>query len=238
MYGCDYAAAMPDTPQVVIPLRSFDAGKSRLSAVLDVSARQALITAMLTDVLDAVFGCRLNDVVIAACGEHAMAVANRLGVRALSDETPNGGLNAALTRTLKTGLVGGRTTMIVAADLPRIRTTDLTAVLASQAPVVIAPTHDAGTAVLLQRPPAIIPLAYGANSAFRHAANAQALGLGVVQVRREGLLGDLDTPADLARAIADVTARHVPAPLGRHTQTVLEAMPRRARNAATLPPQT
>ncbi|MEX2533724.1 MAG: 2-phospho-L-lactate guanylyltransferase [Nitriliruptoraceae bacterium] len=230
---------MPDVSRVVIPLRSFDAGKSRLSPVLDVSARQALIEAMLTDVLHAVSGSGATDVVIAACGDHAVSLARTLGVRVISDETPGGGLNAALTRVLATGSYTGQSVMIVAADLPRITADDLAALTAGPASVVIAPTHDDGTAVLLQRPQAQITLAYGAKSARAHALNATAAGCDVTSVRRDGLLYDLDTPVDLATALRDVDEPSlVAAPLGRHTQTVLDTMPRAAMNAATLPPQT
>lgn len=229
---------MPDVPRVVIPLRSFDAGKSRLSQVLDVSARQALIEAMLTDVLHAVRSSGATDVVIAACGDHAVSLARTLGLPVISDERPGGGLNAALTRVLATVSYTDQSVMIVAADLPRITADDLAAVTARPASVVIAPTHDDGTAVLLQRPPSQITLAYGAKSASAHAINATAAGRTVASVRRDGLLYDLDTPADLATALRDVYDPLVTAPLGRHTQTVLDAMPREAMNAATLPPQT
>jgi len=229
---------MPDVPRVVIPLRSFDAGKSRLSQVLTVTARQALIEAMLTDVIDAVRNSGVTDVVIAACGDHAVSLARTLKVAAISDEAAGGGLNAALRRVLATGCGTDQSVMIVAADLPRISADDLACVTASQASVVIAATHDAGTAVLLQRPPAQITLAYGVKSALTHAYNATSAGCDVATVRRDGLLYDLDTPADLAAALRDVDNPLVSAPLGRHTQQVLGGMPRAAMNAATLPPQT
>lgn len=229
---------MSDMPRVVIPLRSFDAGKSRLSEVLDVAARQALIEAMLTDVLSAVEGSGVSDVVIAACGEHAMTLANRLGVASVADGATGGGLNAALTRVLATGKDATRPVMIVAADLPRASASDLLAVMGSDAPVVLAPTHDAGTAVLLQRSPTAIPLAYGPASATKHAALATTAGIGVVTVNRDGLLYDLDTPADLFTAFLDATNTAATVPLGSHTRRVLQAIPQAALNAATLPPQT
>jgi len=225
---------MLDTPLIVIPLRSVDAGKSRLSTVLDVATRQALIEAMLADVLHAVTTCGGTDVVIAACGDHAAGLAQRFGVPWVRDEAHAGGLNQALGDVVAAAQKTHADVMIVAADLPRITAADLDAVLSSDAPIVIAPTHDDGTAVLRQRPPAAFALAYGPGSATKHAAYGRAAGLSTHVLHRDGLLYDLDTPEDLFEAHALTGVADTP--LGAQTARVLAAISRLDTNAATLWP--
>jgi len=227
---------MSGAPLAIIPLRSFDAGKSRLSAVLDVAARQALIEAMLCDVLAALTLSGITDVQVAACGEHAAEVAARLGVPAVRDESRTGGLNRALSDVVAAARRTHHTVVIVAADLPRISGADLVDVLEAPTPVVIAPTHDNGTAVLRLSPADVIPLAYGPQSATIHAHRAKACGRQVTVLRRASLLYDLDTPADLEYAYRQAIGEIAAGTLGAHTRRSLAGMPPTVLNAATLPP--
>lgn len=220
-------------PRVLIPLRSLDAGKSRLSAVLTVAERQALIEAMLTDVITAVHGAELFDVVLAANGRHATELADRLGIPWIPDSNATNGLNAALHAAIRRDATTHPELMIVAADLPFINASDLRAVVAATGDVVIAPTHDGGTAVLKLRPPGVIQLAYGRDSAAQHAAHAAAVGAHVSVVNRPGFAFDLDTPGDLIDAVARCAAEPSDSARGTHTRGVL--MRRQGNTTATLP---
>ena len=225
---------MSVAPVALIPLRSFDAGKSRLSGLLDVAQRQALIEAMMTDVVAAVSNAGVTDFLVATCGDHAAGVAARLGVPAVHDATNDGGLNRALSAAVAT--LSCERVLIVAADLPRVTAADITAVMHADTPVVVAKTHDDGTAVLAFSPLRPFGLAYGPQSAVTHAVRAQADGQRVSVLERAGLMFDLDTPEDLTRAYRQVAEDcDVPA-VGVHTRRVLAGLPRSVVGAATLPP--
>lgn len=222
---------MPTLPPVVIPLRSFDAGKSRLSDVFDVATRQALIEAMLADVLAALDGAGFTDVTIAACGAHAADLAGQFQVPFLADDDNAGGLNAALSAACDRTANRATQVMIVAADLPCVQADDFLAVTACDTPVVVCPTHDDGTAVMRLSLPGRFSLAYGPQSALKHHDAAADAGLAVTVLHRDGFTWDLDTPKDLARLIGDDAQA---ATLGVNTRRVL--MSQDVQGAAKISP--
>lgn len=209
---------MPTLPPVVIPLRSFDAGKSRLSDVFDVTTRQALIEAMLADVLAALDRAGLTDVTIAACGAHAAQLATQFGVPHLIDDQDTTGLSAALSAACDVIADRSDQVLIVAADLPCVQAHDFLAVNACETPVVVCPTHDDGTAVMRLSLPRRFSLAYGSQSALKHHDAATHAGCAVTLLHRDGFTWDLDTPQDLAGLLGDDTKA---ATLGVNTRRVL-----------------
>lgn len=180
---------------VVIPIRSFDAGKSRLGPRLEAARRGDLLREM-------------AEAVVAAAGPLPVAVvsaapevrtwARSLGVAVLDDP---GGLDAAAAAGVAWAGGAGFIRVVVAhADLPLA--TDLAPLVADgSCPVVTAvPCHrDDGTPVLsLPTSAGGFAFAYGPGSFRRHAAAARAAGL-AFRVLRDARLGwDVDTADDLA----------------------------------------
>lgn len=180
----------------LVPLRSPGEGKTRLGAELSPKERAALALAMLADVAAALRSVPLDEVVVAASGRQAAVSVARLGLKAFLDPPEGDGLDAALDTACRR--FGAEVTLlVVAADLPRLRPADVAAVIERPEPVVVAPASDGGTAVLLRRPPQVIPSAYGAGSAARHLRLATDRGLAVATVDRAALRHDIDTWEDL-----------------------------------------
>ncbi len=96
--------------------------------------------------------------------------------------------------------------LVALGDLPLLRCADIDRVVeAGHAhPVVLVPSADGGTALLLRSPPRRIPARFGPNSAARHEAAARAAGLEAFQLDALDELSriDLDTPDDAARILA------------------------------------
>ena len=114
---------------------------------------------------------------------------------------PERGLNAALEHVLRSPWCEGRDVLIVAADLPWVRPSDVAALLSAGRPerLVLAPSKDGlGTGALLIPRGVRFPPAFGAGSCAAHRTAAERLGLQVVEVSRPGLAFDLDAPEDLA----------------------------------------
>lgn len=217
------------TPIVaVVPLRAPGEGMTRLEGRLMRSERAALASAMLADVSRALHGGGVNRIVVAAGGPAAAASARALGLDATLDPPSSSDINVALRAALpRLGTVG--TLLVVTADLPLLSPTDVADMLATDAQVAVAAAEDGGTAMLLRRPPSVIPTAYGEGSAARHMRLGRAAGVTTVSKNLPSCKFDLDTFEDLL-ALLDK-------PVGGATGQVLNKLrPRleRARERITL----
>jgi 2-phospho-L-lactate guanylyltransferase len=178
---------------VVVPVRTFLGGKSRLSH-LSVEARARLLR-------------RTAEAVVRAAGDLPVAVvsdasevrawAASLGLALLDDP---GCLDGAAATGLRWATELGASRVVVAhADLPLARTF-LPLTRDGPQPVVTAvPCHrDDGTPVLSVPSGCDFRFAYGSGSFRRHAAEARRLGLGFRVVRDRLLARDVDVPDDLS----------------------------------------
>ena len=195
-------ASKPDVVAVV-PVRGLPAGKRRLAALLDVDDRNALVLAMLDDVVAALVTAESIDrVVIASRDSEARDEAARLNVGFLDQTELRLGYNRAVSFAQE-ALSDAGALLIVPADVPLI-TPDAVDLAVSSAPdgpaVVVAPAHNGGTNGLYLRPPDVIAPQFGPSSARAHAQSAAAAGEAGVPFREARIdvwAFDLDTPADL-----------------------------------------
>lgn len=199
------------TASVVIPIRSFEAGKSRLGTQLDAGRRADLLRGMAENVVAA---AGTMPVAVVSNAREVRRWAAALGLTVLDDP---GTLDLAAAAGLGWAAAAGFGRVVVAhADLPLA--TSLAPVAADGArPVVTAvPCHrDDGTPVLsLPTTATNFVFAYGPGSFRRHAASARAAGL-AFRVRRDGRLGrDVDAPEDLVGLPAGLGAPGLRALLG------------------------
>ncbi len=172
---------------VVIPFRA--GGKSRLPEEL----RSDVALAMLGDVVEAAVACA--DVRVVTSDPAGRLVARDLGAVPVDD--PGEGQGAAVAAGLE-GADG--IALVVNADVPRVRPSDLAAVAVPPrlGRVAIVPASDGTTNALgLPYPEVFAPL-YGPGSAGRFCAQAVALGLDFEELELPNLVRDVDTVADLA----------------------------------------
>lgn len=188
----------------IVPAKMLEQAKTRLAQALSPAERQTLSLAMLRDVLSALKGAENLDHVAVITADAALAAtASAMRVEVIAERTT--GQNEALAAGVAYAREqGADTVLIVSADLPLLSAATVEqiierALLAEQYPLVLlAPSHDgAGTNAMLQRPPGIIPLLFGANSLERHQQAAAEYGMPVELFRAEGLAFDVDLPADL-----------------------------------------
>jgi 2-phospho-L-lactate/phosphoenolpyruvate guanylyltransferase len=198
----------------LVPLRDPGLGKTRLRGVLSSERRAALAGAMLADVVAALRDADVAQITVAAGGHAAAAAASALGVDVSLDPPGTRGLDGALAAAAQR-LGHACELLVVAADLPELTGEDVLRVLRADAEVVVAPTQGGGTGGLVRRPGDRIVTGYGANSAARHLAFAEAAGASAATVRTAGFLADVDTEDDLAR----LNARR---PLGPATTRLLD----------------
>jgi 2-phospho-L-lactate guanylyltransferase len=194
----------------VVPLRDGVSGKSRLAAVLDAGSRRRLIRVLARHVvatlLDADGIGRV--VVVTADPVFTRETLAGLEVEVLEQPADRPGLNAALEHArdvLAAGDAGVRGAgpgrlLVAHADLPALSPADVEAILAEDAPVVVATDRNrSGTNLLLLPAGDARPgfaFRFGAGSLAAHLAEAEAHGLGVMVVHRPGTAVDLDTTDD------------------------------------------
>ncbi len=179
------------TVLVVVPIRSFRLGKTRLAAELPPQRRQELGAQLARTVISAIDGAGLRAAVVTADDEVA-AWATDCQLRLVID--PGGGLDAACRAGVEAA--GPSRWAVVHGDLPLVTTRDFEVIahLVRAGRDVIAPSSDGGTTLLSARRP--VEFAYGPASFHRHLLRLD----NPVIVARRGLLHDLDTRADFDSA--------------------------------------
>jgi 2-phospho-L-lactate guanylyltransferase len=188
---------------LAVPLKSPDLAKSRLRAILSPSEREALSLGMFEDVLDACLAQPGWHVWAISRDGVALDVASRKGALAVPELGES--LLDAVRQVERAVRADSATLAVVLADLPLITGPALGRVLARSAamPVVAVPAgSDAGTNVLIRRPPAVIPAKFGRASFSRHRLAAYRAGVTFDEARSVELGFDLDGPADLAKLLA------------------------------------
>jgi 2-phospho-L-lactate/phosphoenolpyruvate guanylyltransferase len=188
----------------VVPLRDGVSGKSRLAAVLDAGSRRRLIRVLARHVVTTLLAADGIERVVVVTADPAFTRETLAGlaVEVLEQPADRPGLNAALEHAREVLAAGSAGRLLVAhADLPALSPGDVAAILAEDAPVVIATDRNrSGTNLLL------LPVEDGAGRRFRfrfgagslaaHLAEAEAHGLDVRVVYRPGTAVDLDTTDD------------------------------------------
>jgi 2-phospho-L-lactate/phosphoenolpyruvate guanylyltransferase len=187
----------------IIPVKEFDGAKHRLSDLLSPPERRRLAEVMLTDVLDAVVGCRnLAGVLIVTIDPRATALGEKIGARILTEgarDGHTGSVNAGrriLAREGRSGII------TLPGDIPAVRAGEIDAVLSAHraAPsFTISPAHDdLGSNAVVCSPPEQVALRFGDNSYFPHLDAARRQGIEPTVIRQPGIAMDIDHPLDLA----------------------------------------
>jgi len=205
---------------VLIPMKPLAGAKERLAPALNPDERRRLSLAMLADVVAAAQG--FSNVWVLNSDAEAERLAIEAGVGSVPDPAPGGGLNASLAAATARALAEGADgVLVVSADLPAVTADDL-AVMCSSSGVAVAPDRGgSGTNALWRSPADAIGVAFGANSLAAHARLARDAGVPARVVDLPGLALDVDTPADLAAACAQI--------VGARTRRALEEMDLAAR---------
>ncbi|WP_053076711.1 2-phospho-L-lactate guanylyltransferase [Caenimonas sp. SL110] len=180
---------------VLIPVKRFDAAKSRLASRLAPAQREAIALAMLEDLLAEVAQVRgLSGVAVVSAQP---GLAQRLGNRATVLADPGTGLNEAVTQALQHLAERGEDRVLVLhGDLPLARACDLQALIDthrnSQALVLVPDAAACGTNALMCNLPMRITLQFGRDSLARHQRAAARAGAACVTEPVASLALDVD----------------------------------------------
>lgn len=193
-------------PWLLVPAKPLHEAKSRLASVLPASQRAAVSAHLLERTLHiaATAGCFAQMLVVSR-DPAALALADRCGALPLTESVAD--LNVAAEQACQhASSLGATAALILPADLPHLRTTDLHALVAAfdeSKRVAIAPSRDGGTNALLLPLPAPFALAFGLNSYCMHRRRIRAAGYAPQTVLTATLRFDLDTPQDWEKLAVD-----------------------------------
>jgi 2-phospho-L-lactate/phosphoenolpyruvate guanylyltransferase len=188
----------------IVPIKSFDVAKQRLSGSLAIGGRRALVQAMFSDVLGALRrteGVHAIAVVTADMSARTVAVGDRM---ILLDDDRNAGQSAATEIGIAYAREHGYDrVLLVPGDTPLLNPPEVDALLGrcerDRIEVAIVPDrHRTGTNGLLIAPPGIFDPSFGPGSLERHLAQARERGLVHRVETGPSLEHDVDTPGDLA----------------------------------------
>jgi 2-phospho-L-lactate guanylyltransferase len=187
-----------DSWGVVVPVKRLALAKSRLGSYGD-ERRQALALAFAADVVLA--AAMVARVLVVTDDPQAAAVLGALGAQVVPDD-PDAGLNPALEHgaELLRAADPDLGVATLSADLPALRAPDLQAALRRVGPGqrgFVVDHSGSGTTLLAAGPGSALHPSYGPGSRTAHLASGA-----VELIAAESLRLDVDTPADLAAAVA------------------------------------
>jgi len=190
---------------VIIPVKSLENAKSRLSSLLTDDERKQFCLKMLEDVLRTVKTTkRVHEAVVVSKDPTVSQIAKNFGVACLREKKT--GLNKTVSEAVDWCIERGATSVLVLpADIPLVLPADLNKIftLGEKASMVISPSrNEKGTNALLLTPPKVSPTFYGPRSFQRHIKEAAKLKISFRGYRSPRIALDIDTVEDLTRFIS------------------------------------
>lgn len=185
---------------LLVPVKPFGEGKSRLAEHLSSEARHRLSQAMLAHVLQTGQSANvLAGVLVVSRDPQALAQAEQGGVHTLLETGHD--LNGALTQASQQAVANGaEAVLVLPADLPLLTPEDVQQLYtlgSAQRSVVLTPSPDGGTNALLLHPPGVINFTFGPDSFALHRHQAHMANLAVQIFESPTLALDIDWPEDL-----------------------------------------
>jgi 2-phospho-L-lactate guanylyltransferase len=197
----------------VVPVKELDRAKERLASALPQGLRQALMLAMLEDVLSALAAAPgLAGLAVVTIDLVARRLAANYRCRIIESgarDGHTGAISAAARLLAQEGRAG---MLAVPGDIPLVTPGEIAQLLAvhCRAPAfTIAPSRDElGSNAIVCSPPDAVPLRFGEDSFFPHLRAAEACGIRPTVLRLPGIALDVDTPDDLAAFAAVPSSTH------------------------------
>jgi len=193
------------TTVAILPAKTFERAKQRLSPAVQLGLRRALVEAMFSDALIALRRVTSLDRVFVVTADPAAArIAAGYGASAIDDRTTTHS-DAAALGIARARELGAARVLLIAGDCPLMSPAEIESLLAhpvgARSALIVPDRHGEGTNALLLTPPDALTPAFGEGSRQRHTDLALAQGTvpEVVAVPSLGL--DIDTPEDLDELI-------------------------------------
>jgi len=188
----------------VVPVKSLDASKRRLSSVLTPKGRREITLVMLEDVLAAIKSSTVKQILVVGSDFEVREVAEKFGAAYANDG--GRGLNSAVTRSIDWCIQeGGDSVLVLPADIPLLRPVDVNRIIDlgnhGESSVVLSPSNSGGTNALYQKPPHLIHSRFGPKSFDKHIKQTQRKGISLKLYYSSSVAFDIDSEQDLKRLL-------------------------------------
>ncbi len=195
----------------VLPVKRFAAAKRRLATGIDDERREALVAAMLEDVLEAIGESRSIERTIVVTGDpRAQEIVASTPAEVVPDPADEGHITAALAGIARAEADGAGCVVLLPGDCPLLEPRELDRLLTgvpSSYVAIVPDRHGSGTNALALAPPSAIEPAFGEGSCGRHVAAARAAEVPFAVEELPSLALDLDTPADVVALTRELEKR-------------------------------
>ncbi|HSN94559.1 MAG TPA: 2-phospho-L-lactate guanylyltransferase [Anaerolineaceae bacterium] len=186
---------------VIIPVKPFKHGKSRLRACFEKQDLYALNYNLFVQTIETVknAGC-FDHILVISSDRHAQSIARQNGLDVCVEQHQSS-LNLAVSQAMEYVIErGGGQGLVIPTDLPKLTPGDLAAAneLIPNLGILIVPDHFyRGTNALGMSCPKLIEAAFGTNSFHNHCSQAQQKELTLRVYYNQAIMHDLDTQPDL-----------------------------------------
>lgn len=200
------------TTAAILPVKSFEEAKQRLSADVTGAIRRALVEAMVSDVLRALRRARLVDQIYVVSADRQMPQIAAGHGACVVDDTATGHSAAAMLGISRALSEGADRALLVPGDCPLIDSSQLDELLSypvvEPSALIIPDRHGTGTNGLLLTPPGALTPSFGEGSCARHFDLAIRQGATPEVVSVQSLALDIDTAEDLEELRAAFSSTH------------------------------
>ena len=194
---------------ILIPMRSLNEGKTRLSNLLSPNKREKLIKLLFTQLLKKLktlknqFPHIFSDILVITPCEEVEKISKDFHVHVLKEQNLNG-LNSAVNKGLCWSLKNlYDSCLILPGDIIDPETEDIKKILdmgrKSRNSMVICPSTDFGTNALFLSLPTRLNFKFGPNSFYEHQKEAKKISIRSIIAPVDSLKDDLDTGKDLEK---------------------------------------
>lgn len=192
----------------IVPVKTFENAKKRLSLMLDIDERICLSSLLLDYTLDVLANApSLSRVVVVSADKRAEEIAAKHGASFVPEEKDHGVNSAVAIADSYCMHEEADATIVIPNDLPLLHLTDISkatdlAKNESRCIVICPSLRFDGTNMLLRKPPSVIDTFYDYDSYNMHVKSAISIGVPVKLLFSKTVMYDLDTPED-ARQLAN-----------------------------------
>jgi 2-phospho-L-lactate guanylyltransferase len=183
----------------IVPVKKIGASKRRLSESLSLQERKSLTVAMLEDVLQALKGSVVSQVLVVSNDQNVLPIAQRFGASFFSPARK--GLNSAIEEAWAWCIRDkADSVLVLPADIPLVTPKDIDVIVnlgSDGRRVVLAPSRDWGTNAFFQCPPHLVHANFGPDSFSKHAKEACGKEICVKYYYSFGVGLDVDSVDDL-----------------------------------------
>lgn len=185
---------------MLIPVKSLNSSKSRLSSCLSPTERRDFTLAMLKDIINSGFKSgRIIEIIVISYDTTVLRIAKQFGAEILKEKTQSG-LNNAIKSGIELCLRKKAESVIIhPVDIPLATSEDLIRIInlkESRGIIIIPSKGFDGTTIMMLSPPNIIPTKYGKNSLIKHIREALKKGIYPQILNLPNLSLDVDNPQD------------------------------------------